>query len=284
MSKYKFSLIMATYGRKEEVDSFLKSIKNIDYDLSKIQIIIVDQNDSINLSPIINSYKDELIIEYVKSHKKGLSINRNIGLKLAEGQIVAFPDDDCEYLPSTLEEVEKNFRDTNVHVVMGRIVERDGSDSLRIWPKEELKINKINFYTKCSSITIFVKSINNSILFNEKLGAGTFFGSCEDSDVLYSQLKNNRNIMYFPDIKIYHPHYDSNNNMDISKVQSYGLGFGGFVKSNLDIFLIYLFLKSIAYHFVKTIIGILTFRKEKIIKSGKAFLSRFKGLVMYKNE
>ena len=43
--KYKFSLIMATQGRDKEIELFLESIKQVDYDLPKVQIIIVDQND-----------------------------------------------------------------------------------------------------------------------------------------------------------------------------------------------------------------------------------------------
>ena len=51
----RFSLIMATYGREKEVDSFLKSIKKSNYDLELVEVIIVDQNDKISLNPIVEN-------------------------------------------------------------------------------------------------------------------------------------------------------------------------------------------------------------------------------------
>ena len=130
----KFSLIMATYGREKEVDSFLKTIRKSNYNLELVEIIIVDQNDKISLDEIVSKYND-LNIKHIKSEVKGLAKNRNIGLRESSGGIVAFPDDDCEYLPDTLKVINDIFeQDFSIDVVMGRIVERDGSDSLRKWP------------------------------------------------------------------------------------------------------------------------------------------------------
>ena len=50
----KFSLIMATYGRKDEVGCFLESLMNSNYPMDKVEVIIVDQNKEIDLEPIIS--------------------------------------------------------------------------------------------------------------------------------------------------------------------------------------------------------------------------------------
>lgn len=281
MKELRFSLIMATYGRCEEIKEFLLSIENAHYDLQKVEIIIVDQNDKIKLDNIVKEFKDKLNIIHIKSKVKGLSQNRNIGLKHSTGDIIAFPDDDCEYLQDTLKIVNDILNDENIDVVMGRIVERDGSDSLRTWPKEELKITRSNFYTKCSSITMFYKKYNN-MYFNEELGVGNFYGSCEDSDILYRTLKLKNNVLYNPKLKLYHPHYSSSHNMSLEKVRNYGLGFGAFCKSNFDFKILILFLKAEVYHVIKMLIGVLSFNKEQIKKSFTAFAARLKGLFIYK--
>ena len=61
---------MATYGRKVEIDTFLKSIEQQQYDTSKVEIIIVDQNDKIVLDDICAKYSDKLKIEHIKSEIK----------------------------------------------------------------------------------------------------------------------------------------------------------------------------------------------------------------------
>lgn len=280
--KVRFSLIVATYGREKEIDLFLNSILEINYDLKKIEVIIVDQNKEINLENIIESYKGKINVKHIKSNSIGLSTNRNIGLLSASGSIIAFPDDDCEYLEDTLVEVDKALDDSKADIVMGRIVERDDSDSLRFWSKEQLELNKNNFYKKCSSITLFMKRNFCEEILNEKLGAGVYFGACEDADIIYRNIKREKKVNYMPNIKIYHPHYDSNKNMPLKKIESYGLGFGAMVKSNLDINMAILFIKAQGYHFLKMLFAAIKLDFKKSKNSYVAFKSRFSGLIQYK--
>lgn len=278
----KFSLIVATYGRYIQVKDFLESIVNSDYKRELIEIIIVDQNDNIDLNPIIEKYNELLNVIHIKSDKKGLSLNRNIGLKRATGDILAFPDDDCEYLSNTLKEIDKYFNESNCDLIMGRIVERDGSDSLRKWPKKYIKINKSNFYTKSSSVTIFFKSSTCKVNFNNDLGAGAKYGACEDADLIYKTIKDNKKVMYNPNIKIYHPHYDSSHNMSSKKIFSYGLGFGAMIKSNFDYYMAILFIRAQAYHLLKMLKGLLLLNKHNVSRSYLALKSRFTGVLEFK--
>ncbi|SFA80673.1 glycosyltransferase family 2 protein [Clostridium frigidicarnis] len=279
----KFSLVVATLGRYDELRGFFNSIKNINYPLDKIEIVVVDQNDELNLKPLIEEFLD-LNIVYIKSDVKGLSQNRNIGLKQCAGDIIAFPDDDCEYLNDTLNIVNEFFDENKDNsVVMGRIVQRDGSDSLRVWPKETITITKSNFYTKCSSITMFIKKNSKTLKFNEKLGTGNYFGACEDAEMIYGFLKEGLKITYNPELRLYHPHYSSSHNMSAQKVYSYGLGFGAFCRSRFDFHKFMLFFKAEGFHFVNTLIGVITFNKERMKKGFNAFVSRIKGFITYKS-
>lgn len=280
MKEKKFSLILATYGRESEVKEFLESVSNSNYDKRLIEIIIVDQNEKINLMNIVDKYKKLLNIKYIKSKVKGLSINRNIGLKEATGEIIAFPDDDCEYLVETFQILNKLFID-DIDVLMGRIVERDGSDSLRSWPKEKIKITENNFYSKCSSVTLFIRRETGIYYFDEELGVGQYFGACEDASIIYKNTKKKLNVIYNPEICIYHPHYDSSKNMSNEKIQSYGLGFGAMVRKNFSLSMAILFLKAEIYHLLKMSIGMISFNKEKMSRSWIALRSRIRGFLEY---
>jgi glycosyltransferase involved in cell wall biosynthesis len=271
---------MATYGRKEEVGDFLESIINQRYNLDEVEIIIVDQNDVITLDEVCSKYIGLLNIKLIRSDKKGLSLNRNIGLHIAIGKYIAFPDDDCTYYPETLLNVENYFETNwNVDVVLGRIYDRKlNKDIIRNWKSREYKVNISNFYFSYSSITIFTKK--NNILFDEKLGVGTFFGSYEDADYILQLIENNKKIIYTPDVEVWHPDLTANPMSD-EKVYSYGLGFGALVKKHLSLPILYLFIQAIGFHLIKMIFGIFTMDKTTIIKRFLSIKSRLQGFYLY---
>ena len=59
---FDISLIVPTYGRYIEIEKLLHSLSKQTYPLEKIEVIIVDQNDLIDLAPVINKYSSELNI------------------------------------------------------------------------------------------------------------------------------------------------------------------------------------------------------------------------------
>ena len=103
----KISLVMPTINVTTELDLFLKSLKAQTY--KDFELIVVDQNEGNEVFEIVKDYEEEFKIKYVRSDEKGLSLNRNRGLILMKGEVVGFPDDDCEYRPDTLEKVAEFF-------------------------------------------------------------------------------------------------------------------------------------------------------------------------------
>lgn len=271
-----FSLILATYGRYSEVDELLKSFTEQDIGRNYFEVIVVDQNDQIDLMPLILKYNHLIDIKHIKSKVKGLSVNRNIGLRLAQGQYVCFPDDDCTYYPNTLSKVLMHFGDNNINVVLGAIRDRaKGDNIIRNWPKKEKKITKFNFFSLYSSISIFGR--RNNIEFNEYLGVGCYFGSCEDAEYIYRLINDVGGCYYFPDVEVWHPKIGVR---EFSKEKniSYGLGFGAFCAMHkFDVFIVRLFLLSLCYHFMCVIVS---FVKCDYLSSARrldAISSRIKG-------
>ncbi|MEF9933479.1 MAG: glycosyltransferase [Cetobacterium sp.] len=276
-----FSLILATINRVYEVDEFLESMLNSKYDLKKIEIIIIDQNKDYKLDKIINKYSSRIKIIHIKSKEIGLSANRNLGLIQSKGNIICFPDDDCKYLPDTLINVEKHFNLGNYDIILGRIIDELGEDCIKKWGKIEEQITCKNFHSKASSITMFIRKKSNFLYeFDSHLGAGKYFGSCEDTDFLYRMIKKKQDIWYFPDIVLYHP--KGSNNFNFSKAYKYGLGFGAFCKKNLDINLIKFFILGTGWTFVRFLISII---KLDLIHSKVwiySFGGRIRGFKEYK--
>ena len=101
------SLVMCTHGRTEEVDNFLKSIST--QTRKPREIIIVDQNENDILSNILSKWQHELNLVHKRVNFKGVSRSRNYGAREANCSHIAFPDDDCLYPPSAVEQIVKFF-------------------------------------------------------------------------------------------------------------------------------------------------------------------------------
>ncbi|WNF32951.1 glycosyltransferase family 2 protein [Aeribacillus composti] len=277
-----FSLIVATYGREKEFEKLLYSLSNVNYNLNKIEIIILDQNDKndIDLEKIIKKFP-MLNINHIYSDKKGSSYNRNLGIKKARGKFIAFPDDDCEYFPETLNKVYETFKLTGADLVIGRIIDKFGNNVIRNWPNNPIKVNKRNFYDKYSAITIFYrKSFINNLFFDEKLGPGNIYGACEDTDLVYRSVKLSE-AYYNPEIEVFHPD-TTTKYMSLEKVKSYALGFGAFVRKNADFWTVFLFIKVIIYHTLHLIKYFISREELELRKRRVAIIYRFKGFMSFK--
>ena len=271
----KFSLILATVNRISEVEIFCQSLAKQLY--SNFELIIVDQNRGTELDLIVSKYSQLFSVIYVKTSEKGLSRARNIGLKHASGDWIAFPDDDCMYYPYTLNEVNQlALKNPTTDILAGRIIDMNGVDVIRKWKKKIFSINRFNYYHSICSVTIFTKM--NPVFFDEKLGAGTQNGSCEDVDYIYTLLENGKTVKYFPSIEIWHPH-QSDVDLPVGKIVSYGRGFGFFIRKHLNFFNFCFFLLILGYHSLKLIQYLLTFKIELMIKRYSYLKSRIKGFL-----
>jgi glycosyltransferase involved in cell wall biosynthesis len=280
-----FCLVVATYGRKLEIDNFLNSILHQKYRLDLVKVWIVDQNDKIDLLPIINQYSDKLQIEHIKTDRKGASYSRNLAIYEASGDIIAFPDDDCIYYEDTLENVNLLFnQNPKAGCMLGRIFDCQlNKNIIRRWKTFPFKINWWNFYNTFSEIVLFVdinKISNNT--FSERFGPGEYFGSCEGIDYLANILRNKVDILYSPKINVWHP-IQNIEMFNVDKVRSYGLGFGAFCRKNLNLPIFILFFETLIYHSFFYVIARLKNNREKMKIRRECLVSRVQGWREWKN-
>ena len=245
----KISLIVATLGRKKELFEMLSSIRTSYFDLESIEVIIIDQNDKNFIMSEILEF-DGLNVKYIHSELRGLSLNRNIGIRQSCGEIICFPDDDCLFYKDTLSNVVSCFENHNVDFCMGRIYDRENKlDIIKKWPQNRHKVRRFNSYFLNSSITLFVKR-KGIIEFDEDLGVGAKYGSCEDADYIYRLLKDGNIGIYSPSIEIWHPSPDFND-IPLEKVENYASGFRHYVSKDTDIVKISLFFMLMSKKFVQ---------------------------------
>ncbi|MDR0880540.1 MAG: glycosyltransferase family 2 protein [Clostridioides sp.] len=251
------SLIMPTIGRAEDVDILMSGLVVQTY--ADFELIVLDQNDDDRLLPIIEKYKDRLNIKYIKSDKKGLSYNRNLGLDNAVGEIIGFPDDDCEYNADTVEKVVNFFKENeDCKIYSCRSMDRNMVDSFLKMYDDEREITRDNVLFTAISITMFFRFEDKSYhRFDERLGAGAEFGSGEDVDYVLELLSRGYKGRYFGGDIIYHPekkHVKSK--AKAVRDFNYGRGFGAMCKKEVIYRRHYKFITHISYRVIRNIGGI----------------------------
>lgn len=273
--KVRFSLILPTLNRNKEIVDFLNSLKNQIY--KNFELIIIDQNETDELRNLIKIFDYKII--YIRSNKKGLSKNRNMGLKIASGEIISFPDDDCEYKQNTLELIDNFFiRNSNYQIYSCGVMDKKNGKKFPFLNKNS-EITKNNLMKVGCSITFFIlmkKNFNYS--FDEKLGVGAEFGSGEETDFVSNLLNQGYKGYYISDNFINHPV----KNIDYPKLRyyNYGLGFGALSKKEIIFRKNKRFIVVFLQQILKSILGIIMIKK-----SGKHFIN-LKGIIegFYKYE
>lgn len=275
--KYKFSLVLATLGRRDTVDRFLQTLVDQQYALQTVQIIIVDQNGSNLLDNVIAKHAGRLNLVHIRSARRGLSLNRNIGLDRAEGEIVGFPDDDCEYPRDLLKTVEATFDATSADLLLGKIWDPQlDKPAIRSWPEKFQSLNSFNFYRLTSSITLFTKSVNHR--FDERFGLGAQFGSNEDVIFVYSLLQNGLVGCYEPSIRVYHEDQPMSA-LNEEKVAGYAFGFGRFAREYLSLPVLAIFASSLAFQMLHGLKAICLFDSKAARLRAASLGARFRGFL-----
>lgn len=279
-SDFIYSLIMATYGRKEEVERFIQSLLKQTFDIKKVELIVVDQNKEDFLNEYVEKYKKYIDIVHVRSEVVGSSVSRNIGISLARGRVLAFPDDDCEYYSDTLERVYKAFsKNKNINTILGQVFDRENSCKvIRDWPDQVKGVRENNFFYLYTCISVFTR--NKNAFFDDRLGPNTSFGAYEDADYVLSLIKYNNGVLYKPCVQVYHPELNIDT-MDLRKIKSYGMGFGGFCRKNISLYIAFIFFMSLNYHFFWLIMAFLRIDEELINKRYCSISSRIQGFCRF---
>lgn len=227
----KFSLVLATIGRVEELKKFLSSLELQHY--SNLELLLIDQNPDDRVVPILASHQGSFSIKRLRS-APGLARARNIALPHLNGDVVAFPDDDCWYPQGLLERVARLFSD---HLEWDGITARPAGpagEPWRGWAQGYGALAPKGILKRGISFTIFLRQKVIRVVgnFDEHLGAGagTPWNWGEESDYLFRALQ--KGFVVYDHGGLIVCHEDSTNRHDSAarvKERSQSLGMGYFL-------------------------------------------------------
>lgn len=232
-----FSLIMATYGQGKipHIGEYIESLSNQEDFDGELELIIVDQNEDDSISEYIATQNVNYDIRVLKSNKRGLSVSRNIGIKLAKYRNLSFPDDDCLYPASTLSKVTSFFKDRpTVDIVCVDTRDTQTGEKLPYTSKMkgEVKVTQNDIFKAVTSISIFVKN-SKDVVFDERLGLGAKFSSCEEFDYILQQISLGMSCFFTDKIHVLHPNHVTTKPQElIKKIQLHAPGHGAFFRKH----------------------------------------------------
>jgi GT2 family glycosyltransferase len=225
----KFSLVLATLGRTAEVARFLGALNEQSY--RDFELIVVDQNPDDRLVALLEPFSTRFVIKHLRS-ERGLSRARNVGLTRVSGDVVAFPDDDCWYPADLLAYVRDQLAGVPaVDGITGRSIDEQGNESAFRFSTSAGVVDRISVWQEAISYTIFLRRgvVDRVGGFDEELGvgAGTRFGSGEETDYVVRALAAGARVLYQPGLAVHHPHPELNiDSRIIQRAYSYGCGMG----------------------------------------------------------
>ncbi|TXE08459.1 glycosyltransferase family 2 protein [Gelidibacter salicanalis] len=230
----RFSIIIATLNRAEELLVMLKSLKQQQF--NDFEVIVVDQNKENFLETTVLEFRPYMTIHHIRTLAKGVSYARNIGLKAAKGEIITFPDDDCEYPSDLLFLINDHFIANSEDGIVINTMDKNDGKAIANLASKEIAIERDNVLKTVIEAGIFIKSkLSQGVFFNEDLGVGSPSGywSDEGPDFVLKLLQKGAKMKFYPDFKMYHPNpVKVYNDKTSLRAYNYGKGRGYFLKIN----------------------------------------------------
>ena len=204
------TVIVPVRNGAQTIQPLLESLQTLDYEPSKVEVIVVDGNSKDKTQEIVKKYPVKLVVE----NKKGINLARNMGIKNSTGEIIAFTDSDCIVPPNWVTKIVENFKDPEVSCVGGSAIALDNdfisqyadNSIVRLMPiftkREELKQVKPFFgHPAGCNMAFRRKAVEEVGFFDEQIQYG--FDEVEFADRI---CRAGYKMVLDPEVSVWHKH------------------------------------------------------------------------------
>jgi GT2 family glycosyltransferase len=251
------SIIVCTRNRADSIGEMFEALSQLEP--TGAEIIVVDSSTGAD-KVLTEKLARASGANYLEEPRRGLSLARNTGLRIATGKIIAFTDDDCVPAKDWLAQKLRVFANPEVWAVTGRVVQHSSAGACdlfeevagqdlggerREFTKADLQFSLGMFFSNVAKI--FAKHMKSQApgpwsighgssmafrrevfeklgKFDERLGGGAPLRSCDDTEMFYRVLMAGYKIVYEPAALVRHKH--GLDNEDVFKTR-YGYSYGG---------------------------------------------------------
>ena len=187
-----FSVIIPSYERPASLKKLLELLSRQVF--ADFEVVVVDQS----ATPLdLGLLRCNFALQYIHTTERGPAKSRNLGIKHAKGQVLAFTDDDCEPDIHWLANAYKYFQDEGIVGLEG-LVQSDTTDAERYRIVTNQGVEGIGFMT--ANLFIRRKVIDELGGFDERFERPFR----EDTDFGWRALAYGQ-IPFARDVKVLHP-------------------------------------------------------------------------------
>lgn len=116
------SVVVVAFNEEKQIRDCLETLLRLDYPSEKLEILVIDNNSTDGTREVVGHFsRQHANFRLIVNRIKGIAASRNVGLREAKNDLVAFTDADCTVSPdwlSNLEEALRQARLENVKVVV----------------------------------------------------------------------------------------------------------------------------------------------------------------------
>ena len=204
-----FSVVIPTYNRPDALAACLQALAKQRYSTSAFEVIVIDDGGSDALTDLEEYVPGQLQWRFQRQHRSGPATARNLGALSANGEYLAFTDDDCEPSPDWLIKLGQSLELHPDALIGGRIVNALPSNLCSV-ASQQLVDYLYASYTEKGAPRFFTS--NNFALskrgFRELGGFDESFplAAAEDRDFCARWTRSGRSMFYTPTAIVHHAH------------------------------------------------------------------------------
>jgi GT2 family glycosyltransferase len=229
------SIIIPTHGRPEQLLECLDSLSELDYPRSRVEVVVVDDGNEPPLAGIADRYEGRLNLLVLRQERSGPAAARNVGAAHANGDILAFTDDDCRPEPGWLCEMAGHLHTHPDHMAGGSTT--NGLPGNAYSSASQTIIDAVYAYYNANPRDARFFASNNIAMsagrFEAIGGFDTRFRTSEDRDLCDRWLRTGGSMAYLPGARVRHFHHLTFRGF-VRQHFHYGRGARRFLEARLD--------------------------------------------------
>ncbi|MEM8534957.1 MAG: glycosyltransferase [Chloroflexota bacterium] len=206
-----FSIVIPTHARPKQLSACLTSLTRLDYPRDRFEVVVVDDGSPESLETVVAPFRDYLTITLHRQQQSGPAAARNAGAAIAQGQYIAFTDDDCQPRNDWLNVMASRLTETPDALVGGYTINAI-PNNLCATASQLLVSYLYSYYNATNNQRAMFFTSNNIALsadyFHAIAGFDTSYprAAAEDRDFCDRWIEHGSPMIYEENAIIYHTH------------------------------------------------------------------------------